>query len=349
MPQQPSAPELLMLLGSLDLLNETQVRSLMSQGVSAAEELLSAAADRGWLTPYQRAQIEAGRISQLTLGPYRILEPIGAGGMGQVFKARHPLMNRVVAVKLIRPERIGHGEALARFRQEIQAAAQLAHPNIVRAYDANQDDGAYYLAMEWIDGIDVAKHLAQRQQLGVAEACDIIRQAALGLQHAHEAGLVHRDLKPANLLLARDGVVKILDFGLARLGTTDLASADLEEGSAEPAGRLTQAGVIMGTPDYMAPEQTFGLHAVDIRADLYSLGCTLYELLVGRPPFATAKRLGDKIQAHRLYPPDNRIESLRGDVPPGVIVIVQSLLAKQPEHRLASPALLAQALTPYAT
>lgn len=344
----PSAPELVMALGSMELLTEVQVRSLMSQGLGTSEELLDTALSQGWLTTYQREQIAAGRTTGLLLGPYRILEPIGAGGMGQVFKARHPLMNRVVAVKVIRPERLGSGEALARFRQEIQAVAQLAHPNIVRAYDANQERGVYYLAMEWIDGTDVAKYLAERQQLPVAQACDIIRQAALGLQHAHEAGLVHRDLKPANLLLTRAGVVKILDFGLARLGTTDLTNVDLEADETDPSSRLTQAGVLMGTPDYIAPEQTYDSHTVDIRADLYSLGCTLYELLVGRPPFASAKQLGRKLQAHRVYPPDNRLETVRGDAPPGLIVVMQSLLAKQPEHRLATPALLAQALAPYA-
>lgn len=340
--------ELLAVLGSLELLTPAQTQSLLAEQPRSDEELLAELRARGWLTEYQTQRVQAGEATALVLGPYRLLEPVGQGGMGQVFKAYHPFMGRIVAVKLIRAERLMHADAISRFRQEIQAAAKLAHPNIVRAYDANQERDLHYLAMEYVEGTDLARVSLERGPLPVAEACDYIRQAALGLQHAHEAGLVHRDLKPANLLLARDGTVKILDFGLARLASTSFENSSvLAPNPDSRLAALTQTGAMMGTPDYMAPEQTYDSHQVDIRADLYSLGCTLYHLLLSRPPFASHGTLAAKIHAHRQYAPDDRVEYRRPDVPPGLAMVLLALLVKQPEQRIATPALLAQALAPY--
>jgi serine/threonine protein kinase len=203
--------------------------------------------------------------------------------MGTVFKARHSLMNRVVALKVIRRERLTGPQAVARFHREIRAAALLSHPNIVMALDAAQVGDGHFLVMEYVPGVDLARLLGQRGKLPAGEACDYAYQAALGLQHAHENGMVHRDIKPANLLRADRGhVVKILDMGLARL-----AGEQMLVGAGAGAGndQLTGTGLAMGTLDYIAPEQIDDAHSVDIRADIYSLGCTLFHLLAGRAPY----------------------------------------------------------------
>jgi serine/threonine-protein kinase len=296
-----------------------------------ARELLR----RGWLTPYQINQLAHGRGPELVLGPYLLLERLGEGGMGQVFKARHQKLERVVALKVIRKERLAHPDAVRRFHREVRAAAQLSHLHVVHAYDADEVGGTHFFAMEYVEGTDLAALCKQRGPLPVREACEYVRQAALGLQHAHERGLVHRDVKPSNLLLAaRDQVVKVLDMGLARLadrgGETDSTSA------------LTAEGAVMGTPDYLAPEQTLDSHTVDIRADLYSLGCTLYYLLSGRVPFPGGS-LGQKLIRHQLREPES-VEQLRPEVPAAVAAVVRKLMAKKPEERYQTPAEAAAAL-----
>ncbi len=299
-----------------------------------ARELLR----RNWLTPFQVNQLFAGRGPELVLGDYVLLERLGEGGFGQVFKARHQLMNRVVAVKVIRKDRLGNAEAVRRFQREIRAAAQLSHPNIITAYDAALVGDTYLLVMEFVAGVDLKRLVELRGPLPVPEACGYVRQAALGLQHAQENGLVHRDIKPANLLLAaRGGVVKILDMGLARL-------RDLRDNDQTPP-ELTQDGAVMGTPDYMAPEQSLGSHDVDIRADLYSLGCTLFYLLTGRPPFPGGT-LGQKIARHQMEVPPAVTEQ-RPDIPSALGAVVRKLLAKRPEERYRTPAETAAALKPF--
>jgi serine/threonine-protein kinase len=303
---------------------------------------------RGWLTRYQINQIAQGRAKDLIIGPYVLLDRIGEGGMGQVFKARHRHMNRLVALKLIRKERLSNPAAVRRFFQEVQAAAHLSHPNIVIAFDAGLAGQTPFFAMEYVEGIDLGRLLKESGPLPVPQACDYIRQAAVGLQHAHERGLVHRDIKPHNLLVTRPtssgetgtttagggAVVKILDMGLARLqGPTDGESG------------VTKDGVVIGTPDYLAPEQAANARTVDIRSDLYSLGCTFYHLLTGRPPFRGTTVMEVLIQ-HQMEPPAP-IEAMRSDVPPAVAQIVARLLLKKPEARFQTPAELAAALAPY--
>jgi Leucine-rich repeat (LRR) protein/tRNA A-37 threonylcarbamoyl transferase component Bud32 len=286
-----------------------------------------------WLTAYQTKALLQGRGRSLLLGPYVLLEQIGEGGMGQVFKARHAKLGRIVALKLIRAERLSNPQTVGRFRREIRAAAQLSHPNIVHAYDADEAGGVHFFAMEYVEGTDLAKLLKQHGPLPVAGACEYIRQAALGLQHAHEKGLVHRDLKPHNLLLTKDGVVKVLDLGLARLGETVV----------EQSGEFnTATGIVMGTPDYMAPEQANDAKRADIRADLYSLGCTLYHLLTGCVPFP-GQSLTEKLLGHQMQQP-RPIEELRPDVPPAVAAVVRRLMAKKPADRYQTPAEAAAAL-----
>src|SRR5262249_39480336 len=233
---------------------------------------------------------------------YRILEVLGAGGMGMVYKALHRLMERPVALKVIRRELIGDPAAVERFRREACGAASLAHANIVPAHDAEKAGDVHFLVMEYVEGTSLARLVAARGPLPVIQASDYARQACLGLQHAFERGMVHRDIKPQNLMLTPQGRIKILDFGLARFAR-EVAPGGEARPPPRPSGpspdptALTQTGTVMGTPDYIAPEQVRDPHAADIRADIYSLGCTLYFLLSGRVPFPGPSAL-DKLMAH---------------------------------------------------
>src|SRR5262245_45095285 len=303
--------------------------------------------ERDWLTPFQVNQLFQGRGADLVLGPYVLLERLGEGGMGQVFKARHRLLDRVVALKVIKRDRLQSDDAIRRFEREIHAAAKLSHPNIVAAYDADEVGQTHFFAMEYVEGTDLGKLVKEAGPLPVGQACDYVRQAALGLQHAFERGLVHRDIKPSNLLVTRSApkssagsgsgpgpVVKILDMGLARL-----------QGPDGHAATLTQVQTVLGTPDYMAPEQARNARAADIRADLYSLGCTLYYLLTGQPPFPGEVPM-EKLLKHWLEEP-RPVEQLRPEVPPALGAVVRRLMAKRPEDRYQTPAELAVALVPF--
>jgi serine/threonine protein kinase len=274
------------------------------------------------------------------LGQYRLLEKLKhQGGMGTVYKALHVLLMKVVALKVLPAERMNNADAIARFQREMKAVGRLNHPNIVQASDAGEWDGTYYLVMEFVEGIDLSSLIASHGPLPLPEACELARQAALGLQHAHEHGLVHRDLKPSNLMLTPAGTVKMLDLGLARL---------CNEGSAS--NLLTDLGQVMGTADYMAPEQAFGMHPVDIRADIYSLGCTLYHILAGSPPFSTPEYASPlrKLLAHSQSPVTS-IRNLRGDVSEEFSVLLNRLMAKAPGERLKEPVEVARALEPFST
>src|SRR5579872_4740814 len=209
------------------------------------------------------------------LGPYEVKERIGSGGMGTVYRAFHVKLKKWVALKVVRSDLLGDSQAVGRFQRDMEAVGRLDHPNIVRATDAGEEGGIHFLVMEWVDGTDLANLVRCCGPLPVAEACELARQAAVALQCAHLQGLVHRDVKPSNLLLSQQGILKLLDLGLARL-----------VGEREDSGGLTMLGQMMGTADYTAPEQWEASHTVDIRADLYSLGCTLYTLLAGKPPFS---------------------------------------------------------------
>ena len=226
----------------------------------------------GVLTRFQAELLLVGRSSGFVLGQYRILDELGQGGMGRVFKAEHITMGRTVALKVLAPRHTKTAKARQLFLREVRAAGKLMHPNIVTAHDANETDGRHYLVMEYIDGPNLDQLVRDRGPLPVGLACDIVRQVASALQCAYEAGMVHRDIKPSNVLLQRTGtalssgyVVKIVDFGLACLA---------ESGQ----GTENAKNVVLGTPDYLSPEQARNQHPVDIRSDLYSLGCTLYFL-----------------------------------------------------------------------
>jgi WD40 repeat protein/serine/threonine protein kinase len=296
----------------------------------------------GWLTPYQVNQLFLGRGDALTLGPYVVLDKLGEGGMGVVYKAMHQKLGRIVALKIIRREHLTKPEAVRRFRREMRAAAQLDHPNLVRAYDADQIDGTHFIAMEYVEGSTLSRFVKERGPLAPADACECIRQAALGLQHAFERGLVHRDVKPSNLLLSHahglqrmpEGAVKLLDLGLARFA--------FDWDAAHSSTELTREGMAIGTADFMAPEQGENARAVDIRADIYSLGCALYFLLTGRPPFPGGS-LVDKMLRHRYDRPPALV-TLRPGLPPLLIEVVDRLMAKEPGDRYRTPADVVEAL-----
>jgi serine/threonine protein kinase len=303
---------------------------------------------RGWLTAYQVNQLLQGRGAELTAGPYVLLERLGEGGAGQVFKARHRRLDRLVALKLIRKELLADPEVVGRFQREIQVLSQLDHPNIVHAYDAGAAGGTHFLAMEYVEGSDLGRLVKQGGPMPVFQACAYIRQAALGLQHAHERGLVHRDIKPHNLIMSvRDGLIKVADLGLARLPRTLGSEATAVLDGLNSTGTLTpQNAVMMGTADYLAPEQALDFHKADIRADIYSLGCTFYYLLAGQPPFAGGN-LAHKVAKHLQSEPPP-IEQFRRHLPPGVGLVLGKMLAKRAEDRYQTPEEVAQALAPLA-
>jgi serine/threonine protein kinase len=289
----------------------------------------------GAATPAQARVTASGEVpAALAAHPrYRILGPLGSGGMGAVFKAEHILMARVVALKVLHPGLLAQPAAADRFCQEVRTLARLAHPNIVTAFDAERVEDVLFLVMEYVEGESLDRVLQRCGQLPAVLVSDWMRQVALGLQFACAQGVIHRDLKAANLLLTPRGQVKILDFGLARL---------LGETGGEP-GR-TLDGSVLGTPHYMAPEQARDPKTADIRADLYSLGCTWYELLTGRPPFPDGTVL-QQLLAHQDQTP-RPVTDFRTDVPPQISAILSRLLAKDPAQRFQTPEELLQALEP---
>ncbi|MCI0356958.1 MAG: protein kinase, partial [Planctomycetaceae bacterium] len=273
------------------------------------------------------------------LNEYELVEPIGRGGMGLVYRARHMLLQRTVAIKVLPHLALADESAVRRMRRESAAAGRVQHPNIVYATDAGECDGVHFLVMEFVHGIDLSKLVAVASPLPVADACEIVRQAALGLAHIAECGLVHRDLKPSNIMLASDGRVKILDLGLALL----------REGQIGDSESPTQSGYLLGTADYVAPEQLLDSHDADVRSDLYSLGCSLFKLLSGQAPFGGVDHgsVAKKLSAHQHVAPP-AIGELRPDAPPEVAAVLGRLLAKRPDDRFQTPTELVEALTPLA-
>ncbi|HEY7424084.1 MAG TPA: protein kinase [Gemmataceae bacterium] len=278
---------------------------------------------------------------------FRFLRELGRGGMGVVYQAEQTVMGRLVAVKVINPSVLAHPDALPRFQGEVKAAAKLDHPNIVRAHDAEQVGGMHLLVMEYVEGTSLAELVAKNGPQPIAQACHYICQAARGLHHAFEHGMVHRDIKPQNLMVNVQGQVKILDFGLARMrGQAKTRAFGLVRMPSESnPGELTPADTFMGTPAYVSPEQATDAHSADTRADIYSLGCTLFFLLTGRAPFQadTAVQL---ILAHREQEPP-ALQEVRADVPAELAAVVARMLAKDPARRFQTPIEVAQELAAF--
>jgi serine/threonine protein kinase len=307
---------------------------VLGRGIAAerrsadSDELARELVRGGKLTRFQAAAIYQGKADGLLLGNYLVLDKLAAGGMGQVFRARHRRMDRVVALKVLSKKVINAPGAIERFRREAKAAAILTHPNIVTAFDADEAGGMHFLVMEYVDGCDLSSLVKRNGPLAVPLAVDCVRQAARGLAYAHGKGIIHRDIKPANLLLDRLGTLKILDLGLARI------TGEVADSSGVPEPDLTHTGNIMGTIDYMSPEQAMDSRQADARSDIYSLGCTLHYLLAGRPPYredTVMKRLA----AHQQAGIPN-LSTSRSDVPAALQAIFERMLAKDPAARIQS-------------
>jgi eukaryotic-like serine/threonine-protein kinase len=272
------------------------------------------------------------------LREYRILEALGEGGMGTVYRAIHLRLEREVALKVVRGNWAGDPMMVARFQREMRAAGRFRHPHLVQATDAGEVDGVHFLVMEYVPGLDLAAMVRRDGALPVADACEVTRQAATGLQHAHERGLIHRDVKPSNLRLTPDGDVKILDFGLALLREDRTSRMGKPAAGPSPAParlNLTSVSRVVGTNDYMAPEQWLNSHTVDARADIYSLGCTLWFLLIGQPP-PTGSVFTSVLRTHRT------------DIPDSLVALLEKMVAPRIEERTNSAAEVARALEPLA-
>lgn len=312
-------------------------------------ELARSLVDEGLITRWQADMLLEGKKT-FFLGKYKLLDCIGAGASGAVFKALHSELGRLVAIKILSAEVMRNRQAVARFRKEIQTVAALDDPHIVAAYDAGSVGGVHYLVMEYVEGHDLGCLLKYKGPLPVAFACECIRQAAQGLQYAHEKGMVHRDIKPTNLLLATDPesarpLIKILDLGLARFVSEAISADAPGSGRGGSDGSLTQFGQFLGTPDYIAPEQAQDTRQADIRSDIFSMGCTLFRLLTGQLPFL-GETVAAKIEA-REKTDACRLRSLRGDIPVELDAVVARMLAREPRSRYQTPREVAQALAPF--
>ena len=313
---------------SSGLLSQADLRAFLNNLPAAkrpsdATGLANLLVRSGKLTEYQARQLMQGKTKSLAFGNYVVFDKIGEGGMGVVLKARHRRMDRIVAVKVLPEKALKSPDAIDRFYREVKAAARLSHPNVVAAYDADEHDGTHYFVMEYVEGQDLASLSHERGPLPVTEALDYVLQAARGLEYAHAQGIVHRDIKPGNLLVDNSGTVKVLDMGLARFEFADDDSAP-----------LTHSGQVMGTGNYMAPEQAEDTHHADHRADIYSLGCTLYRLLTNKAMYS-----GDTLVQILLAHRDQSIPSLRNerpDTPEQLDYVYQKMVAKRPQDRYQS-------------
>lgn len=298
------------------VVEQVQAKPDSDDGATALAQELEKA---GLITAWQNEKLLQGKHRGFFLGKYKLLDYIGSGGMSTVYLAEHIRLKRRVAIKILPTKRVDDASYLERFLLEARAIASLDHPNIVRAYDVNNDGNIYYLSMEYVEGQDLERRVRKSGPLDPNKAADFIRQAADGLTHAHKRGMIHRDIKPGNLLLDEEDTIRILDMGLARLTTLD-RSLTIEHNER-----------VLGTTDYLAPEQALNSHTIDHRADLYSLGCSLYFLLVGNPPFPTGT-IAQRLIKHQVEDP-KPIESFRNDVPKTLLAICAKMMAKKPEKR----------------
>jgi serine/threonine protein kinase len=316
---------------------EAVVEQLRSSGTLPEQPKALAAllVRHGLLTYFYAEQMLRGVWRGFTIGKYQILERLGSGGMGIVYLGEHKLMGHRVAIKVLPVALAEHRWFLDRFYQEAQAAGGLNHPNIVHAHDIDRDGNLHFLVMEFVDGSSLQEIVSKHGPLSILRAPHYIRQAAMGLEHIHEAGLVHRDIKPANLLLDRQGVIRVLDLGLVRC---------FKEQPPETLPGKSKRKTMVGTDDYLAPEQIVNSDDVDIRADIYGLGATFYFMLTGTPPFDDAGQPYLKLIRHLAQSP-KPIRTLRAEVPPDLAALVEKMMAKNPWERFQTPAAVVEALT----
>jgi serine/threonine protein kinase len=341
MPAPTTADELLGLVQKSGVVDKHRLSAYMGQlaatGPIPKEPVKFAGllVSDGILTYFQAEQLLQGKWRRFTIGKYKVLERLGAGRMASVYLCEHEPTPLLVAIKVLPAAKADDPASLERFYREARALAALNHPNIVRAYDIDQDDTLHFLVMEYIDGSSLQDITEKRGPMAVLRAAHYVRQAALGLQHAYEAaGLVHRDIKPGDILLDRGGTVKIIDMGLARFFHDD--QDDLTRKHDEN---------VLGTADYLAPEQALDSHGVDIRADIYSLGATFYFCLTGRTPFAEGT-VAQKLIWHQTRQPEP-IRSIRPEVPEELVLVLDKMMAKDRGQRYQTPQAVAEALAPF--
>jgi serine/threonine protein kinase len=314
---------------------EAVLRQANRSQVITPRQLAGLLIGAGLLTQFQAQQVLLGKHRGFEIGKYKVLERLGAGGSSTIYLCEHTLMRRRVAVKVLPTARAANPALLARFYREARASGLLNHPNLVRCHDIDCEGALHFLVMDYVDGASLHQLVNRGGPLSVIRACHYIRQAAQGLQHAHEHGLVHRDIKPANIMVDRTGLVKVLDLGLARFfhDDQDVLTAKYADQN------------ILGTADYVAPEQTLDSHAVDIRADIYSLGATFYFILTGQPLFPEGN-MTERLLWHQMRMPDP-VNARRPEVPPALAAIVMRMLAKAPTERYQIPAEVVAALEPW--
>jgi serine/threonine protein kinase len=332
MASSPLTTDFLACVQQSNLLSPADFTKATTQGqlLDNAQELASWLISQGLLTTYQAKLLLSGKHKGFFLGQYKILEPIGKGGMGAIYLAHHMTLNRKVALKILPKENAKDPLELERFHREARVAALLNHPNVVRVADVAQSNGLHFLVMEYVEGVTLQQILDRSGALSAQQAVKFIIQAAIGLQAAHDAGLVHRDIKPANLILDKAGTLKIIDFGLAR--STGNASDHLTEKFDE--------GSFAGTADFISPEQAMS-QPTDHRSDIYSLGATLFVLLTGRPPFEGT--VTQKLLAHQVREVPS-ISAVIPTVPPHLERVICKMMAKSPKNRFTSMAEVIQAL-----
>jgi serine/threonine protein kinase len=340
MPAPATTDELLAVIHKSELIPAQRLEAFVSSVADASpraspREMAQLLIAAGLLTHFQAEQCLQGKWRGFTIGKYKVLERIGSGGMGTVYLCEHLKVGRRVAIKVLPTSQATNPSALGRFYREARASGVLDHPNLIKAHDIDQESGLHFLVMDYVDGANLQDIVAKTGPMDIVRAAHYIRQAALGLQHAHQAGLIHRDVKPANILLERSGNVRVLDLGLARFfnDNTDLLTLEYDERN------------VLGTADYVAPEQALNSHEVDGRADVYSLGASFYFLLTGQPPFAGGK-VAQKLIWHQVRQPPP-VRQLRPEVPEELATVLARMMAKNPAHRYQIPAEVAEALAPW--
>ena len=322
------------------LLDESQLQEIASWPSATAGDdraLAQELVDREFLSRFQAHLLLSGRTQGFVIGPYTIVDRIGAGGMGQVYKAVHRHMLRTVALKVLTKSRRADPDAQSRFMREVRASAQLNHPNIVTAYDVGEEGNVTYLVLEYVEGASVAELVKQHGRLAPDQVAAVGYHVASALEHARRQGIVHRDIKPGNILVGNEGTCKVLDMGLARF---EEGGPDVDESTS-----LTRDGVVMGSINYLSPEQAMNSHQADTRSDIYSLGCTLYHMLAGQVPFPGGTA-AEKLIKHQMHEP-TPLAQLAPHAPPELVQVVVRMMTKSVDDRYQTPAEVAQGLEPW--